>query len=72
MKQTLKIPPIWIHRIIRFSLGALFIGIATQFEDAFPLYIFGGIMFITGFFYPRRCLDDQCELGQQPKDKSAN
>ncbi len=57
-----KINPVWFHRILRFGLGALFIGIAFFYKDAWPLYIFGGIIFITGFIRPRRCIDDQCDL----------
>ncbi|MBC6490242.1 hypothetical protein ACFSQD_07965 [Flavihumibacter stibioxidans] len=57
-----KIDPVWLHRIIRFGLGSVFIGVATQFDDAWPLYIFGGVMFISGFIRPRRCIDDKCDL----------
>ncbi len=57
-----RINPIWLHRFLRFGLGAAFLTIATQYEDAWPLYIFGGILFITGFLRPRRCIDDQCDL----------
>ncbi len=57
-----KIDPIWLHRIIRFGLGITFIVIAFQYEDAWPLYVFGGLLFITGFLRPRRCIDDKCDL----------
>lgn len=57
-----KIDPVWLHRIIRFGLGGAFIAVATQFEDTWPLYIFGGVMVITGFIRPRRCIDDKCDL----------
>jgi nicotinamide riboside transporter PnuC len=57
-----KIDPVWFSRIIRFGLGIAFIAIARQYEDAWPLYLFGGIFIVTGFLRPRRCIDDKCEL----------
>ena len=50
-------------RVLRWSLGALFIWVGWHFEGAWPAYIFGGILFVTGFFRPKRCLDENgCEI----------
>lgn len=52
----------WASRIIRWALGLLFIGIACFSEDAEPLYVFGVLFFISGFFKPRRCTDTSCQV----------
>ena len=57
-----KINPVWLHRIIRVSGGLAFIIIATQYEDSWPLYGFGGLLLITAFIKPRRCYGS-CETG---------
>lgn len=62
-----KIQPLLLHRLIRFGGGLAFILTATQFEGAWPLYIFGGIMLVTGFIRPRRCYGE-CELPAAAND----
>jgi len=47
-----------ISRILRWGLAALFIWAGNHFEDAWPAYVFGGILFVTGFFRPKRCLEE--------------
>jgi hypothetical protein len=70
--MTAKTPSqqvIWFSRILRWALGGLFIftGIWYLQQGGWPVIIFGGIIFITGFFKPRRCLDEGCELpGNHP------
>lgn len=62
---------IWFSRILRWLLGGVFmyIGIRFIYQDGWPAIVFGGIIFITGFFKPRRCLEDGCELPQQNKQQ---
>jgi len=51
-------------RLLRWALGILFIGAGIYFidEGAWPAIAFGGLMFLTGFFRPRRCVEDNCEV----------
>jgi hypothetical protein len=50
--------------LLRFALGVVFIivGIVYWKEGGWPAIIFGGILFITGFFRPKRCLEEGCDL----------
>jgi hypothetical protein len=59
---------IWVHRLLRWGLGVLFIGVGVIYwkEDAWPAILFGSVMLVTGFFRPKRCLDDgTCRVGQE-------
>jgi len=49
-------------RLLRWSLGGLFIWAGHHFGGAWPAYIFGGILVATGFFRPKRCLDEGCGI----------
>lgn len=50
-------------RILRWGLGLLFVWAGWHFEGAWPAYIFGGVLIATGFFRPKRCLDENgCEI----------
>jgi hypothetical protein len=54
---------IWFHRIFRWMFGLLFLGAGIIYfdEGAWPAIAFGLLLVITGFFRPRRCIDeDQC------------
>ena len=56
---------VWFSRIIRWSLGILFIGGGIYYynQDGWTAIIFGVIFFITGFLRPKRCLEkDACAL----------
>ncbi len=56
---------VWFSRIIRWGLGALFIGGGVYYFDqgGWPAIIFGAVLFVTGFFRPRRCLEEgSCEI----------
>jgi hypothetical protein len=52
----------WASRIIRWTLGLVFTGMAYYFEDASALYVFGALFFISGFFKPKRCTDTTCQV----------
>jgi hypothetical protein len=54
---------VWLSRSLRWGIGTIFIvtGLVYFKEGGWPALLFGGLMFITGFFRPRRCMDDQCE-----------
>jgi hypothetical protein len=60
---------IWASRILRWGLGGLFvaIGIAYYNQDGWPAIIFGAVMIITGFFRPKRCIDDGCDISEIQK-----
>jgi len=45
-------------------LGLGFAGLGWYYRHddyAWALIVFGAIFFVTGFFRPRRCVEDQCE-----------
>jgi len=50
----------WFSRLLRWSLGGLFITVGIiHFKDSgLPVILFGATIFITGFFRPRRCIDE--------------
>jgi hypothetical protein len=54
-------------RILRWSLGIMFIsaGIYYLKDGGWPAIFFGLIMLITGFFRPRRCIDDSCDMAER-------
>lgn len=56
---------IWFSRILRWGLGILFIGAGIYYynQGGWPAIIFGTVLFITGFFRPRRCMEEgSCEI----------
>lgn len=55
---------ILFNRILRWGLGSLFIGAGVYYraDGAWPALVFGALMVITGFFRPRRCVDDSCSV----------
>jgi len=61
MDNTVQIAN-WVSRIIRWALGLIFLWIAWFYEDAKVLYFFGAVIFISGFFKPKRCTSDSCNI----------
>lgn len=55
----------WFSRLLRWGLGMLFIimGIVYFNKGGWPAILFGILIFITGFFKPKRCLDN-CTIDQ--------
>ncbi|HRP30582.1 MAG TPA: DUF2892 domain-containing protein [Agriterribacter sp.] len=55
---------IWFSRLLRWALGVLFIAIGWMFfeDGGWPALVFGAVFFVTGFFRPKRCIEDGCEL----------
>lgn len=53
----------WFSRILRWVLGIVFVsaGIIYFDQGAWPAILFGAVIFITGFFRPKRCLEESCE-----------
>lgn len=47
-------------RALRWLLGSVFIAVGVMYfrEGGWPAILFGGVLFITGFFRPRRCLGE--------------
>lgn len=55
---------ILLHRLLRWGFGVLFttIGIVYYNEGAWAAILFGGIFLVTGFFRPKRCLQEDCKV----------
>ena len=55
---------IWFSRILRWTLGLLFAGAGILYwnKGGWPAVLFGALVFITGFFRPKRCLNDTCDI----------
>lgn len=55
---------ILFNRLLRWGLGSLFIGAGVYYwaDGAWPALVFGTLMVITGFFRPRRCVDNSCSV----------
>ena len=56
---------IWFSSILRWSLGLVFIvmGFSQSKDDsAWATIIFGMIIFVTGFFRPKCCINDNCKI----------
>jgi hypothetical protein len=66
---------IWFSRILRWGLGGLFIWAGIHFDGYWPAILFGAAFVITGFFRPKRCLEEgsDCSVGVSPgqPEKSA-
>lgn len=56
---------LWFSRIFRWMIGSAFIiaGLLYWNKGGWPAMIFGVVIFVTGFFRPKRCLEEgQCEI----------
>ena len=55
---------VWFSRLLRWGLGVLFMIIGWIYfaDGGWPALLFGAIVFATGFFRPKRCLEEGCEL----------
>jgi hypothetical protein len=56
---------IWFNSILRWSLGLLLGGIGWLYAEAegrWVLFFFSLVLIVTGFFRPRKCLADNCEV----------
>jgi hypothetical protein len=56
---------IWFSRILRWLLGTGLISLSYQYakdDYAWVLLVFGVLLIITGFFRPKRCLDENCKI----------
>jgi len=55
---------LWVNRAIRWGLGITFlaIGILNNEEGRWFAIVFGAALVTTGFFRPRRCLEDNCTV----------
>ncbi len=47
----------WVSRIVRWFLAALFAFFAYRYEGMWYFYIFAGVLFLTGFIAPKRCVE---------------
>jgi hypothetical protein len=50
--------------ILRWVLGVIFLGVGIAYvkDGSWPVMVFGVAFIVSGFFRPRRCLDDGCDL----------
>jgi hypothetical protein len=56
---------VWFSRSLRWLLGGLFVAVGIIYfkEGGWPAILFGSVLLITGFFRPKRCIDENnCEL----------
>lgn len=51
-----------MYRLVRWPFAAFFIDIGFLYEDAWAAFVFGGILLVTGFFKPYRCLGAGCDV----------
>jgi hypothetical protein len=53
---------IWFSSILRWILGLVFVitGYNYREDGGWILMIFGIVIVVSGFFRPRRCIDDGC------------
>ena len=61
-------------RLLRWAFGALFITLGIVFyDDSGWLAIFFGVVFlVTGFFRPKRCLEEGCKISATKENSSAD
>lgn len=55
---------ILFSRSLRWALGILFISLGLVYYEkgTWPAILFGTVFFITGFFRPKRCLEEGCQI----------
>ncbi|HVM87662.1 MAG TPA: hypothetical protein VMT76_05705 [Puia sp.] len=53
---------VWLSRLLRWGFGGITMWAGIHYDYQWPVIIFGAIFFITGFFRPRRCVDDKCNV----------
>ena len=55
---------LWVNRTIRWGMGIAFlsIGMMIKEEGRWFALVFGAAFIISGFFRPRRCLEENCTI----------
>ena len=56
---------IWVSSLVRWLLGLVFLYMAYLLRKeagTWILLLFGSVLFVSGFFRPKRCIDDRCDL----------
>ena len=55
---------LWVNRTIRWGMGIAFlsIGMMIKEEGRWFALVFGAALIISGFFRPRRCLEENCTI----------
>lgn len=58
---------VWFSRLLRWALGIVFttVGVLYFNDGGWPAILFGIVFFATGFFRPRRCIDETCSLPEK-------
>jgi hypothetical protein len=63
----------WFSRILRWSLGGLFIWVGIHFDRYWPSILFGVVFVITGFLRPKRCLSEEsCNVAEMQTNQVEN
>ena len=65
LQETKEIKMIlWTNRLIRWSFGCLFLsfGLINKDEGRWIALVIGIAFIITGFFRPKRCLEEGCSI----------
>jgi hypothetical protein len=52
----------WFSRILRWIMALGFSYLAYIYNGMEFLYIFSLVVFVTGFFTPKRCVAEQCNV----------
>jgi hypothetical protein len=60
---------VWLSCLLCWGMGILFIAAGIKYIEngGWPAILFGLLIFVTGFFRPRRCVDERCEM--KPRSK---
>jgi hypothetical protein len=56
---------IWFSSILRWFLGLLLINMGytnSKVDKDWVVIVFGLIIFVTGFFRPKCCIDNNCKI----------
>lgn len=52
------------NRLLRSAFGTLFISVGVIYynEGGWAAILFGAIFLVTGFFRPKKCLEEGCDI----------
>jgi hypothetical protein len=53
---------IWFSRVLRWGFGGIFLWAGLHFNGGWLVIVFGAVFVISGFFRPKRCLEESCEV----------
>jgi hypothetical protein len=59
----------WLSRVVRWGFGGFLIWLGMHNDHEWAVIIFGAVLVITGFFRPRRCINDSCDMQSMVQKK---